>query len=228
MRIGLLGGTFNPIHRCHLTIAAETKNLLGLDRIVFIPAGEPPHKPRGSLVSGYHRFEMVRRAIASTPEFLVSDIEVARGAVSYSIETVQILRTEFGPAVELFFLIGLDAFLDFPSWKRAPDLLRACHFVVLARPHTAFVSLLSIPMLPPLPQESLADLDAQRVARVDVPVPGGTALTLLRISPCDISSSTIRQHLRRGRSVSHLLPPPVESYIMQQGLYQEESDRTGV
>lgn len=228
MRIGLFGGTFNPIHRCHLIIAAQVRDRLQLDRIVFIPTGDPPHKGSESLAPSPHRIEMVRRAIAAEPSFAVSDVEIRRPTKSYSIETVRTLRGEYGPGAELFFLVGLDAFLEFPSWKQASDLLRLCHFVVVSRPGTVFRSLAEMPLLPVIARASLAALDAHEGDRLDVPIPGpgGTVLTLLRLPPCDASASDIRNRLKKRLSLSTLLPAPVESYIIQLGLYQEEADRT--
>ncbi len=229
MHIGLFGGTFNPIHHCHLAIAAQVKDRLHLDRIVFIPTGDPPHKPSGSLAPTRHRVAMVQRAIAAADAaFIVSEVEVRRPATSYSIETVRALQEEFGPEAELFFLVGLDAFLEFPAWKEAPTLLRLCHFVVVPRPYHEFQALSSIPLLPPLDPTALLKLDEFRQDRLDVPLPGGTSLTLLRLPPCEASASEIRDRLRKGLPLLNLLPASVESYIIQHRLYQEDTDRTGV
>ena len=228
MRIGLFGGTFNPIHRCHLVIAAETRDRLRLDRVVFIPSGHPPHKPSAPLAEARHRLEMVRRAIAGDPSFEVSDVEVRRPTPSYSIDTVRTLRGEYGPSTEIFFILGLDAFLEFPGWRQAADLLRACHFVVVPRPGASFRSLSTLALLPEIGLPLLKALDARTQDRVDVPVHGGFGLTLLGLPPCDASASDIRNRLRKRGSLSNLLPASVESYIMRYGLYQEESDRTGV
>ncbi|HKW86498.1 MAG TPA: nicotinate-nucleotide adenylyltransferase [Nitrospiraceae bacterium] len=219
MRIGLFGGTFNPIHRCHLAIAAQTRNRLSLDRVVFIPSGDPPHKPSESLVPAKHRFEMVGRAIEPDPFFAISDVEVRQAAKSYSIDTVRTLQKQYGPAAELFFIIGLDAFQELPSWKQAPDLLRSCHFVVVSRPGVEFLSLCDMPLLPTIGRASLAALDARQQDRLDIAIPNGTGLTLLRLPPCDISASEIRHRLKNRLSLSDLLPAPVESYIIQHGLY---------
>ena len=228
MKIGLFGGTFNPIHRCHLVIAAQARDRLRLDRIVFIPSGHPPHKPSEPLAEARHRLEMVRRAIAGDPSFQVSEVGVRRATTSYSIETVRTLRGEYGPTAELFFLIGLDAFLEFPNWRQAAELLQACHFVVVSRPDSAFLSLSAMPLLPKIAPGLLTALDAGSQDRLDVPIPGGTGLTLLGLPPCDASASEIRDRLRKRLSLSTLLPASVESYIIRFGLYQEESDRTGV
>jgi len=228
MNIGLFGGTFNPIHNCHLTIAAQIRERLSLDQILFIPAGDPPHKPQDNLAPASHRLEMVRLAIADHPAFAVSDVEVLKSTKSYSIETVRTLRDHYGPAIELSFIIGLDAFLEFPSWRQAPDLLQLCHFAVVSRTGMAFSSLADRPPLPTIPRQALESLDRRTQDRLDVPVPGGTRLTFLRLPPCDISASDIRQKIRSRMSVASLLPASVESYIMAHRLYQEEPNRPGL
>ena len=228
MKIGLFGGTFNPIHHCHLTIATQIRERLSLDQILFIPAGDPPHKPQDDLAPAQHRLEMVRLAIAGNPAFAASDVEVKRQAKSYSIDTVRTLRDHYGSTEDLSFIIGLDAFLEFPSWRQAPDLLQLCHFAVVSRTGMAFASLADHPPLPPIPRQTLESLDRRTQDRLDVPVPGGTRLTLIRLPPCDISASDIRRRIRSRMSVAPLLPASVESYIMHNRLYQEEPDRPGL
>ena len=225
MRIGLFGGTFNPIHNCHLTIAARIRDRLSLDQILFIPSGDPPHKPQDGLAPAQHRLEMARLAVAADPAFAVSDFEVRRTEKSYSIDTVRALRSQYGADTDLFFIIGLDAFLEFPTWRQASELLKLCHFAVVSRTGRAFAALADRPPLPAIPRQALESLDNRKQDRLDVPVPGGTCLTLLRLPPCDISSSDIRQRIRGRMSVAPLLPAPVESYIMRCRLYQEEPDR---
>jgi nicotinate-nucleotide adenylyltransferase len=227
MRLGLLGGSFNPIHNCHLTIAAETRDALGLDRVLFIPTGDPPHKASDSLAPGVHREAMVRLAIKDEPFFGISDIELRRAGKSYSIDTIRILQGEMGPATELFFMIGLDAFLDLPSWKEADKLLRACHFIVVSRPNVAFERLVTMPLFPPVDQDKLSALDHGLTRLLSVLVSGGKELTLLQLPPCHISASEIRQRIREHCSLASVLPLSVESYIIQHGLYLEDSDRTG-
>ena len=230
MRIGLFGGTFNPIHRCHVVAATQTQRRLRLDRILFIPSGDPPHKKTSSLAPAHHRYEMVQITIQAIPAFAITDVEMRRPSKSYSIETVQELQQQFGPDAELFFIIGLDAFLELHTWKQASDLLRACHFVVLARPGSAFTSLLKMSLLPSMDRAPLAALDTHRALQVDVPLPGGMSLILLSIPPCPISASDIRYRLAHRLSVSNLLPEGVESYILEQQLYQQEekANRTGI
>jgi nicotinate-nucleotide adenylyltransferase len=222
MRVGLFGGTFNPVHRCHLEAATQTQRRLRLDRILFIPSGDPPHKSSTSLAPSRHRLEMVRIAIKDIPAFQASDVEMRRPSKSYSIETVHELQKEFGPEAELFFIIGLDAFLELHTWKQASDLLRACHFVVLGRPGSSFLSLQKMSLLPSLDRAPLVALDTQRALQVDVALPGGTSLILLAITPCYVSASDVRYRVAHRLSLSNLLPASVDSYIIDQHLYRQE------
>ena len=225
MKLGLLGGSFNPMHDGHLAIARQTREALELDQILYIPTSHPPHKPNGSLAPAQDRYEMVRLAIASDPAFAISDVEIRRPGKSYSIDTIRQLQQEYGPHTQLFFLIGLDAFLDFPSWRGPRTLLELCSFVVLSRPGLSFRSLSTVPLLPPIPYPSLADLDAGRIFRIEAQI-GGQRLICLKQPPCPISASDIRARIRQGLPVANLLPPLVESYILRHHLYQEECNRT--
>ena len=229
MRIGLFGGTFNPIHRCHLEAANQSRRRLRLDCILFIPSGDPPHKTNVSLAPATHRLEMVRLAIRDHPAFKLCEVEMRRPTKSYSIDTVHELQKEFGPAAELFFIIGLDAFLELHTWKQAPELLRACHFIVLGRPGSTFLSLTKMSLLPKLDRTPLTALDTQRTLQVDIPLPGGMSLILLSIPPCYVSASDIRQRIAQHLSLSNLLPTSIEAYILDQHLYrQEKANRTGI
>lgn len=225
LRLGLLGGSFNPVHNGHLAIARQTREALGLDRILFIPTSHPPHKPSGSLAPAQDRYEMVRLAIASDPALAISDVEIRRPGKSYSIDTVRLLQQEYGAQTQLFFLIGLDAFLDFPSWRDPQTLLELCSFVVLSRPGLSFRALSTVALLPPIPYRSLADLDEGRTSRIEAPL-GTLGLTCLKLPPSPVSASDIRSRIRQGLPVANLLPPLVESYILQHHLYQEDRDHT--
>ena len=225
MKLGLFGGTFNPIHRCHLRVAHQVREHLALDSILFIPTGTPPHKPLASLASADHRLAMVREAVANEPGFAVSDIEVRRTAISYSIDTVLALQKEYGPSVELYFLIGLDAFLEIESWKHPSALLQACHFVVIGRPGSAFSRLKKLELLPPLPSERLQALDTGVTERMEFPLSPARTLFLQSLPPCPISASAVRDRIRHGIPCEDWLPVRVHSYIMRFGLYKEASDR---
>lgn len=225
-RLGLLGGSFNPIHNGHLTIASQVREQLQLDLVLFIPTGDPPHKRNGSLAPAAHRFEMVRLAIADTPFFDISDIEVQRTGKSYSIDTVRELQKRYGPSTEMFFLIGLDAFLDFPNWRAPQELLTSCRFVVVPRPGHSFQSLAHLALLPNFDPQTLAQLDSGSRSRLDIAIPSCPGIICLLLPPCPISSSGIRQQIRGGTTPANLLPPLVESYILHHSLYQEERYRT--
>ncbi|HTL61637.1 MAG TPA: nicotinate-nucleotide adenylyltransferase [Nitrospira sp.] len=216
--IGLLGGTFNPIHNGHLAIARETRQTLALDRVIFIPSGDPPHKPADGMASAKARYEMVRLAIDGDPSLAISDVEVRRTGKSYTIDTIRLIQKEYGHQTPLYFLIGLDAFLEFPTWRDPETLLTLCSFVVLSRPGLSFQALSVLPFIPRLPQASLLDLDTGTRVRLDVAV-GSQSLICLRLAPTDVSASDIRARIARGASTANLLPPVVESYILQHHIY---------
>ena len=221
MHIGLFGGSFNPIHSCHLRIAEQVQTEVKLDQVIFIPTGDPPHKASTSL-SPWNRivWPWSNPPCKATPPLHTSDMEIRASRISYTIDTVRLLKGTRPEDTEWSFLIGLDAFLDFPSWKQANDLLGLCHFVVCSRPGSNFSSLHTIPGLPAIPLPDLAGLDAGYTHRLDLTLPTSTHLTLLALQPCKASASTIRKFLKHGRSVSQWLPASVESYIMKHRLYQ--------
>ena len=216
-RIGVLGGTFNPVHNCHLSIAGQAQRALALDRVIFIPSGAPPHKSGESLAPAYHRLSMVQRAVADLPNFAVSDVEANAPATSYTIDTTRTLRKTVQG--ELWFIIGLDAFLEIAEWKSAEALLTSTNFLVLSRPHVPFSRVASLPLLPPLPTGQLDRLDAGEQPRLDLPIGLQATITFLRIDPCEISASAVRERIRNGEDVAGWLPPPVHSYIIQHNLY---------
>ena len=217
-RVGLLGGTFNPIHNGHLAIARQTHTVLELDRVVLVPTGDPPHKSSQGLAPAKDRYEMVRLAIVSDPRLTISDVDIHRPGKSYSIDTVRILQNEYGKDTRLYFLIGLDAFLEFPTWRDPETLLTLCSFVVLSRPGLSFQALSTLPCIPPIPQASLVDLDAGRQVRLDVAI-GVESLICLRLTPSHVSASDIRARIAEGLPTANLLPREVESYILQHHIY---------
>ena len=218
MQVGLFGGTFNPIHNGHLAIARQAREALGLDQVLFIPTRDPPHKTQFDLAPAKDRYELVRLAITSDPTLAISDVELRRAGKSYSIDTVRVLQQEYGPQSRLFFLIGLDAFLDFSSWREPDTLLKLCTFVVISRPGTAFRSLAAMPLLAHIPKNSLVDLDVGRTSRLEVPI-GAQQLICLRFPPSEISASEIRTKIKLGLPLPNQLPPLVESYIIHHHLY---------
>ena len=217
MRIGILGGTFNPIHHGHIYIADQTQQHLSLDQVIFLPSGDPPHKSTDTLVPAYHRLEMVRLAVEGHDHFLWSDREAESTDKSYTIHTLHSLKKE--RRGELWFMVGLDAFQDIASWKSAEELLSLTNFAVLSRPGHSFLKLPGIPFLPPITGTQLHALERGEIDRLDIPTSQTTTLTILRLPPCHISASAIRERIGQDQDVSHWLPPKVESYILQHHLY---------
>jgi nicotinate-nucleotide adenylyltransferase len=215
-RIGILGGTFNPVHYGHLAAAEEVRERLHLDRVLFIPSYLPPHKQEEVIPSARERMEMVLLAIAGNTRFALSDIEVKRGGRSYTIDTIDALRT-FSPGSELFFITGVDSFLDIRSWNQWERLLSICAFVVLSRPGYRFSDLTKIDFMKNA-EKGLASLDRGDTPEVLVRA-GAFLLYLEMISHYDISSTDIRKRVHEGRSIKYLLPEPVERYIITNKLY---------
>ena len=179
-----------------------------LSQVLFIPTGDPPHKRDGSLAPANVRFEMVRLAIADSPLFMVSDIEIQRKGKSYSIDTVRALRHHYGPSTELFFIIGLDAFLDFPTWREPHELLKICHFVVVPRPERSFQALSEMPLLPNLHPLALALLDTGAQKRLDIVVPFCPGITCL--VPSTLSDLRLRNQTEsseRTTAGKYVAPP---------------------
>lgn len=215
-KLGILGGTFNPVHYGHLAAAEEVRDRLKLDRVLFIPSALPPHKQEEDMPSSVQRLEMVRLAVTGNPHFKVSDIEVKRGGKSYTIDTIEALLP-LHPGAELFFITGLDSFLDIETWKEWERLLSLCSFVVLSRPGYSFVDLAKIGFLTQAEQE-LASLDRRETEQAVVKS-GGIRVFLERISLYDISSTDIRTRIHQARTVKYHLPESVEHYIIENKLY---------
>ena len=217
MRVGLLGGSFNPIHRCHLSVAEHAQRALALDRMIFIPSGDPPHKSNESLAPAHHRLAMVKQAVAESPHYAVSDVESTVPGPSYTVDTIRTLRRTV--AGELWFIIGLDAFLEIGSWKSGETLVSSTNFLVVSRPPARFSQAAELTLLPPLPVYQLHELDAGRLDRLDVPVEAHAMVTFLRIAPCPVSASAIRERIHEGLDVTDWLPRGVQSYIIRHHLY---------
>ncbi len=216
-RIGILGGTFNPVHCGHLAASEEVLKRLRLDRVLFVPASVPPHKTDEDLPSPGQRLDMVRLAIAGNPSLTLSDIEVMRGGPSYTIDTVRSLRSVH-PGADLFFITGIDSFLDIRTWHEWEQLLSACAFVVLSRPGYHFTDLIKLGFLDRSFDE-LALLDSGKVRETAVRTARGWEIHLEAGFSSTISSTEIRRRVREGHSLKYLLPDAVEHYIITNGLY---------
>lgn len=214
MRIGILGGTFNPIHNAHLRIAEESRDLFGLDKVIFIPAATPPHKPLVGELSFASRLAMVRLAVADNPFFTVSDMEGVRGGRSYSIDTLRALRLEL-PQDELFFIVGADSFNDISTWREYTAIFALCNMICVQRPGSTIKSLAkALPVA--MAREFCYDAAAKRLSHSS-----GHGVYALDGVLLDISSSQIRLLSRGGRSIRYLVPDAVEHYIKEQRLYTD-------
>lgn len=196
MDIGVLGGTFDPVHIGHLIVAEEAKVRLGLREVLFVPAGNPWLKSEGKVTAAVHRVEMVRRAIAGNPHFALCNLEVERSGPSYTVDTMTVLKQELGDEASLHFILGRDTLAELPIWKEPRKLLELCKLVVAPRLGSRDWQHL---------ESSIPEL-RERVIQLDMPVIG-------------ISSSGIRERVTQGLSIRYLVPEGVEAYIAQQQLY---------
>jgi len=217
LKLGILGGTFNPIHIGHLRAAEEVKESLGLNKVVFVPAARPPHKSL-DIAPAQHRMEMVRLAIRDNPGFEASDFELTRPEPSFSVHTLDhFSRTLEG--ARLYFLIGLDAFLDISSWLEPERIMALAAPVILLRPPRVFDEISGFPYIEMPARKDLDALNAGNRTVLTVKSRGGGEVILHRITSLDISATAIRDRLRAGKTVKYLLPEAVESYILFNKLY---------
>jgi nicotinate-nucleotide adenylyltransferase len=209
--IGIFGGTFDPIHFGHLRLAEEMADAIGLDRVMFIPAGQPPHRDAPRTVA-QHRLEMARRATAGNPRFAVDAREVESPRPSYTVDTLTALRAELGNDRPLWLLLGADAFLGLPGWHAWRRLFELANIAVAARPGSR--------LLQPdaMPGDLKNAVSPRLVADVAAAGPAGSVL-LQHMTPLDISASAIRDTLARHGSARYLLPDAVLDYIHEHQLY---------
>ena len=202
MRLGILGGTFDPVHLGHLIVAQEAAARLALDRVVFIPAGRPWLKAAAPLASGRHRLAMLRAAVRDNPAFEVSAVEVDRVGPSYTIDTLAGFQGEFGDDADLYFIVGADALADLPRWRSPERVLALCTMVAVARP--------GHPLRAPDGLERLYPGAGDRLVALGGPEIG-------------ISATEVRRRVAEGRPVHYWVPAAVERYIARHGLYREEA-----
>lgn len=216
MKLGILGGTFNPIHFGHLRAADEARELAGLDTVIFIPSGKPPLKAE-DIAPAHHRYAMVKIAIKKSPHFDLLDLECRSRQKSYTVETLERLHDLY-PNDSLHFIVGIDAFLDIPNWYRPERLLDLTNFLIVSRPGYRFGDLSSSPYLP-AGKEFHRKLDAGAISSYLTTLTNGNTVMLLNVSPLNISATDIRTRIAQGKSVKYLLPADVESYIISHKLY---------
>lgn len=199
MQVGILGGTFDPVHLGHLIIAEEARERLELDRVIFVPAGQPWLKAEQPVAPVWHRIRMAELAVASNPRFQVASNEVERAGPSYTVDTLEELRQKLGAETTLHFIMGMDALEQFHRWKEPERLLELCHLVVVNRPGHQAVDVGNV--MPRYPQAS-------------------GKVTLLSAPRIEISSTDIRRRAAQGISFRYQTPEAVEQYILEHGLYQ--------
>jgi nicotinate-nucleotide adenylyltransferase len=200
VRIGLLGGTFDPIHVGHLDAADAARRALALDEILVIPAHDPPHRNDEPYASSFHRFAMICLAIDGRPGYRASDIELRRQGPSYTAVTLRDLRREGWQPSEMYFIVGADAFAEIATWYEYPAIIEECRFAVVARPGTTI-------------EAALARTPSLR-SRV------GDSIHLVEAKTAAASSSEIRARLARGQPVDGLVPAPVARHIATHQLYR--------
>lgn len=199
LRLGVMGGTFDPIHYGHLVTAEEARGEFGLDQVLFLPSGIPPHKNPNQVTDAKHRYTMTVLATLTNPHFDVSRLDIDRDGVSYTIDTLRILKEQYGKDTELFFITGADAILEIMSWKDPEQILKLAEFIAATRPGFCLSEQLS----------QVKDWFARQDKR----------LHLLQVPAMAISSTDIRGRVSSGRSVRYLLPEEVEYYIKKNQLY---------
>jgi nicotinate-nucleotide adenylyltransferase len=200
MRLGLLGGTFDPVHFAHLLLAEQCREACRLDQVWFLPSGRPPHKPNETISPSEARIEMLELAVAGHPGFSVCTLEIERGGTTYTVDTLEHLHRD-DPTRELFFLIGADSLADLPSWREPERIVQLATIVAVNRGDR------------PLPDSSA--LMGQKGLQPASPI------RFVTMPGVDLSSSDIRQRVHAGRSIRYMTPPAVEVYIRERSLYRD-------
>ena len=198
MKIGVLGGTFDPVHIGHFVVAEEARDSLHLSEIILVPAGQPLLKPAHPITPAEHRLKMLRLAIADRPHFKVSAMEMERPGPSYAVDTIAELQGQYGSKDEIFFILGWDSLAQLPEWREPSRLIKLCYLVAVPRPGC-----------------QRPDLDA-----LEASIPGiSQRVVFLEKPQIGISASAIRELAAQGSSLRHLVPEPVAEYIRQNKLY---------
>lgn len=200
-KYGIMGGTFNPIHLAHLYIAYEAKEQLNLDKVIFIPTGNPPHKKNNGIIDAEYRYNMVKKAIEGYEDFIISDYEVNKNGYSYTYETLKYLKNKYYDT-EIFFISGGDSLMDIEKWREPEQVLKNCTFVAFNR-GVYTKEILS---------EQKKKLEDKYKCKI----------TLLDVVDIDISSSIIRKRIQDGKRVDFFLSKEVKDYIEENALYKGE------
>jgi len=215
MKLGIFGGTFNPIHYGHLRAAEEAKEKIGLDKVIFIPSGNPPIKTKDLIESSY-RYAMTRLATGSNDNFVVSDIELKETEKSYTVNTLQQLGKAYA-GDKLFFILGIDAFLDITNWWQPERLISMVDFILMTRPGFDFVDIKKSPYIT---KYSIQNTVSENTVSEFWLLTSGKKVFPVKTTPLSISSTQIRRLLKDRSSIKYLLPEAVEDYIYTNNLYK--------
>ena len=213
-KIGLFGGTFNPIHCGHIKAAEVVQEIFSLDKVLFIPSFIPPHKESQKIVSPDHRLKMVELAVGNTPNFVASSIEIEEKGTSYSILTLQKIRTIYPDAL-FFFILGVDAFLEIDTWKNHERVLEHCKFVVISRKGYRLEDAKNV--LDRKYASKMFDLSGTEKIRENLNL--SYKLFFFPFDALDIASTEIRENLKKNKSIAHMVPKTVADYIFENKLY---------
>jgi nicotinate-nucleotide adenylyltransferase len=215
LRVGIFGGTFDPVHRGHLQAAEAVRSRFKLDKVIFIPSNTPPHKRRPNMAPAADRLAMVESAVRGIRGFEASDIEVRSSRTSYSITTLAKIRKMF-PGARVFFILGADAFLEIETWREWRRVLDQCVFIIITRPGSSLRAARSV--LGPEYRGRTAAV--RKTSDVDVHVRAGRTILFSRIDALPVSSTEIRRKVREGRPIGRLVPAGVAGRIRSGNLYQ--------
>jgi len=199
-RIGIFGGTFNPIHMGHLMIAEFTREKYNLEEVIFVPSSNPPHKKLG-IAAAEHRYKMTELAIADNPYFSISEVELTRKGPSYTIDTIKYFQTLYPKGTEFYFICGTDTILALPTWKYIDELLELCYFIGASRPDNA---------------------DAHNVIN-SFGALGREKIKLLEVPKLKISATDLRERLQNKETVRYIVPETVINYINTHNFYKKEA-----
>jgi len=214
-RIGILGGTFNPIHTGHLKAAEEVQKKFRLNKIFFIPSYIPPHKESTDIVSPRHRLRMVKLAISPYSQFAVSSVEIDAKGRSYSIDTLKKMKENFPKAI-IFFILGIDAFLEIDTWREYKKVLEQCYFIIVSRPGYRIEE--ASDALPDEYMEGIVKIRDAEEIKEDLLL--SYKIFLFPMESLDISSTGIRKKIRKDKSIEGLVPKTVKEYIQKNELYR--------
>jgi nicotinate-nucleotide adenylyltransferase len=219
-RIGIFGGTFDPIHRGHMQVAEDVLQQFGLNQIWIIPCALPPHKTDGALASAEDRLKMTRIAVANRRRIGVSDIEIRRSGTSYTIDTLREFSTTFGDGTELYFLVGVDAFLEMHTWKMYRQLFNLAAFIVMTRPDSTEPSLSLRSSILTYTLRHISDRYAFSKDGSAMEHPEKKSIYPASVTPVAIASSKIRDMIRNGQTIHEWVSAGVADYIVNKGLYR--------